>query len=48
LNETEWKGMEKPIDIFGIKTMFTGFSQSSVSSAYLFSMEWNRIEWKNR
>jgi hypothetical protein len=24
----EWNGMEKPIDIFGIKTMLTGVSQS--------------------
>jgi hypothetical protein len=24
----EWIGLEKPIDIFGIKTMFTGVSQS--------------------
>jgi len=24
---TEWNSIEKPIDIFGIKTMFTGVSQ---------------------
>jgi len=27
-NGTEWKGMEKLIYIFGIKTMFTGICQS--------------------
>ena len=38
---------EKPIYIFGIKTMFTGVSQSLAWSVLLFSMDLNGMEWKD-
>jgi hypothetical protein len=44
---TEWNGIEKPIDIFGIKTMFKGVSQSLASLISLiifYGMEWNGME----
>jgi len=40
----EWK--EKPNNIFGIKTMFTGVLQSLAWSPKLFSIEQNGTEQK--
>jgi hypothetical protein len=44
----ELNGMDKPIDIFGIKQCSWVFLNLLLKSAQLFSTEQNRMEWKGK